>query len=247
VQVGRIGFLSAGAPGCWQARRRQWRAGGGFGGILLLAVTASTVPTFVHVFLRPRHHQPIRPTVASFYELLPPPPFPRVLRFPSPPEPFLPHRSPDLPDLPFLFIPSPVPTPSSPHRRLFRRNPSTTFDQTFFCAASAPLELFTSAQLRTSLPVPPALSVLLRCPAQSTASLHTRFSGSLSAFGTPVRPRKRHRHQLWRRSCDRRLSGLEALVCAAGRVRPNAFMRTAERPARTAQRDCTNAICLRNQ
>lgn len=45
--------------------------------------------------------------------------------------------------------------------------------------------------------------------------------------------------------CDPLPSEPAAPVCAAARARPSACTRTAARPARTAQKACTNAICLR--
>ena len=114
-------------PGAWKARP----------GATSTVSCAFAGPTSVHVFLDPRHHQPIRPlNCGPSRASCPPPPFPRFLSFPSPPEPFYPIHPPTFLSSrpsPFKFPPLPtvhvVPVPKplffNPHSsRVITQNQS---------------------------------------------------------------------------------------------------------------------------
>lgn len=173
-----------------------------------LPVLEGPVPTLVHVFLSPRHHQPIRPTVVPslFCErprcrrLLPFPRFPergpKVRPSPSIITPSLP-RPPQAFSLLLLppvsrFLPSPVASP--PHRKALRAgNPST------YLLLPRVLFFFFSLSRCIAFPHPPRFPLhfgaapdLARAPPSSSSSSPLPARHRLSCFGAlrnrPIRP-----------------------------------------------------------
>ncbi|KAL2142895.1 hypothetical protein VTI28DRAFT_603 [Corynascus sepedonium] len=126
----------------------------------------STAPHFLPRPQGPRHHQPIRPTVASFF-------CERCRRLPSslpevrsPPEPFLPHRFPSFLSSRSFFFPFPL--PPAPDRVILHTQASVllfhllyitlNFRDSFFDLCC--IESSAPAQLRYLIHLPPASSVV---------------------------------------------------------------------------------------